>query len=566
MIALRKPLLGAALALGLPGWAADHAGAPDGVLMQAMRDELHRSMQSLVMENMEKPYFLAYRVDEVEGFNVSARFGALVTSSRSHRRTLTVELRVGSPDFDNTNFLVGLGSGASLSLPLEDDYGEIRRQLWLATDLAYKQAQKVLASKRAAHQNRTREEMPDFAAAVPTRTFDEADASTWTPEAAESLTRDLSALFKEFAAIHQSRVHTEVSNRRSYYLSSEDTAYIHARPSVRLRAWASTQASDGTVLEDSVQFHARSDPLPDRETLAQRVVAMADTLSARREAEPLDRYSGPVLFEGQAAAELFAEVFAPRLLAVRVPSASDSNFERTAARARNPFADKLGARVLPRFLDVRDDPTINRYGEGQLHGGYRVDDEGVPSARTILVERGRLKTLLASRNPAEGIPSSTGNRRGIAPSPSNLIVGTDRGLSESELRDEFLALVRERGNDFGIVVRRLDGRSEVVGAAKLYPDGREVPIRKAELSGVSESTFKDIVAVSDTPTVHTLRFPNSRTSILRRTSAVFGSPRYDMTGSVVIPDLLFEEVSLRKPLGNRPLPPVAAHPHFQETR
>ena len=560
MTAIGRPV--AVVVLGaLPSFAADE---PEGVLFEAMRDELDRSMQSLSMEDMEKPYFLAYRVDEVQGFRVSARFGALESRSPSIRRTLTVELRVGSPRFDNTNFLFSnYRSGGSTSLPLDDDYHELRRQIWLATDFAYKSAHRALANKRAALQNRSREELPDFAPADPTRSFDQPDPSVWPIEDAESLARDLSAVFKQIPGIDRSSVQAMLDNRCSYYINSEGTAYVHERPSVQVSAWASTQTADGTFLEDVERYQSRFDELPALEALAPRVRAMAEALSGRREAESLDRYSGPVLFEGQAAAELFADVFAPKLLAVRVPSADGARFERTAARARNSFVDKIGARVLPRFLDVSDDPTVDRFGEHRLHGGYRVDDEGVPAAPTLLVERGRLKTLLTTRNPVQGVEARAGNRRGIGPLPSNLIVGTDNGLSPNALGEELMALAEERGNEFGIVVRRLSGRS-IVRAVKAYPDGREVPIRKAELSGFSVSAFKDIVAVSETPTVHTLRFPTARTSTLRATSAVFGSPRYDTTGSVVVPDLLFEEVTLRRPLGNPPKPPVAGHPYFED--
>ena len=537
-------------------------GEFDGVLFQAMRDELKRSTQHLSMEDMEAPYFLAYRVDEVEGFRVSARFGALDRSSPSRRRSLSVELRVGSPEFDNTNFLGGYGTVGSAVLPLDDDYDALRRRIWLATDSAYKSAQRKLAGKRAALQNRTREAIPDFTGAQAGQTIDTSGSVNWTVEEAESLARTLSALFKRTPGIHESRVYTEKDTRRSYYVNTEGTSYVKVEPWVRVRSWASTQAADGTILEDSEVLYARSDALPEREILIDRVLAMAEALSARRVAETLDRYSGPVLFEGQAAAGLLAGYFAPRLVAVRGPVADGYRYERSAASARNPFADKIGARVLPRFLDVRDDPTLARYGPQRLLGGYRVDDEGVPAAPTSLVERGRLKTLLATRNPVEGIPNSTGNRRGIGPVPTNLIVSTDEGLAEDELRTEFAALIQERGNEFGIVVSRLRG-SSVVQAAMVYPDGRTVPIRKAELSSFSVSAFKDIVAASATSTVHTQRYSASWASILRQTSAVYGSPRHDTIGSIVVPDLLFEEVTLRKPLSNSPRPPVLAHPFFE---
>ncbi|MDE0658149.1 MAG: metallopeptidase TldD-related protein [Gammaproteobacteria bacterium] len=552
----------ASLTLAL-GVSATDDGVND-ILLKAMRDELKRSTENLSMEDMGKPYFLAYRVDEVEGFRVSARFGALDQSSASKRRSLSVELRVGNPMFDNSNFLAGYsGTGGSTTLPLDDDYDGLRRQLWLATDSAYKNAQRRLAGKRAALQNRTRDAIPDFAWADPVEAFTLADSAAWPIEDAESLARMLSALFKETPGIYESRLQAEKENRRTYYVNSEGTTYVQVTPWAQLRAWAKTQADDGTILTDSEVFNARSEPLPDRKILRAKVRGMAKALSERRDAEPLNRYSGPVLFEGQAAAELFASVFASRLVAVRVPDADGSRYERMALAARNPFADKIGARVLPRFLEVRDDPSLAAYDGHPLHGSYQFDDEGVPAGSTTLVQRGRLRTLLTTRTPIEGFVSSTGNRRGVGPVPSNLIVSTEDGLPPDELRAEFVALIHERGNEFGVVVRRLRGSSAVVQAAMVYPDGREVPIRKAELSGFSASTFKDIVAVSKASHVHTLRFPTSRTSILWQTSAVFGSPRYDAVGSIVLPDLLIEEATLRKPLGNSPRPPVVAHPFFE---
>ena len=76
-------------------------------------------------------------------------------------------------------------------LPLEDDYQEIRRQIWLAADGAYKEALENLSKKRAALQNRTRtEELADFSREEPFTVADdtapvEVDAARW-PEASRA--------------------------------------------------------------------------------------------------------------------------------------------------------------------------------------------------------------------------------------------------------------------------------------------------------------------------------------------------------------------------------------------
>ena len=472
----------------------------------------------------------------------------------------------------------------TLALPLDDDYRELRRQLWLHTDAAYKYALETMAKKRAALENRTREELPDFVPAEAHLSF--ADAVTaaarrsnpWRNWCARSPPSSGTS-----PACMPRRRAPATSSPRSYYVNSEGTAFTQARPSVFVEALAKTQADDGTVLQDFEWFHARRwENLPPAGTLAERVRTMAATLSARRTAEFVDRYSGPVLFEGQAAAELFAQVLAPKLLAVRVPVAEDSRMEGFTATLRNPFQDKIGARVLPRGFSVHDDPTLDSYAGTPLHGGYRIDDDGIPAAPTALIENGVLKRLLATRNPIDGIAGSTGNRRMMGvPLPSNLLVATNRGMSDEEVAEEFKLLIEERGNGYGVVVRRLANsmakldRSDMAGtprgevavdrltrAYKVYPDGREEAIRKAELSGLSESDFRDIVATSDTTTNYTLGFVPTIAYSLAVTTAQYGAAATQPAMSIAVPDLLFEELTLRKPVGNVPLPPVASHPFF----
>ena len=129
----------------------------------------------------------------------------------------------------------------------------------------------------------------------------------------------------------------------------------------------------------------------------------------------------------------------------------------------------------------------------------------------------------------------------------------------------FLKLVKKRKKKYGIVVRRignpalrvrgLSRRGARVGnlilAYKVFPDGREELIRNAGLSDITESTFKEIVAASKNQTVYTAPF--------RARSA---SGIHSGVVSFVVPSLLFEDVTLQKPRGEVPHPPVAKHPYF----
>ncbi len=583
---MKKPTLSATwIAALLSISLISAAKADEDALMQAMRAEMARTMEQLRMEDLEAPYFVAYTVRDTERMGTHARFGALLPSSESRSRSITVEVRVGDASFDNTNFTFGPSMGFA-ALPLGDNVAELRRQIWLATDNAYKTALQSLAAKRAALQNETRSEViGDLSPAEPFTYSEEPTGNLPTLGEIQSLVRRISGLFASMPDIMESSAGAAVRRGRIYYLNSEGSSFVRNDPGASLNVFAQTQAPDGTVLHDFVTAYGnRWDEIADEDALTNRVSVMAQALTARRSAAPVDNYIGPVLFEGQAAAELFAQVFMPRLMGLRLPDANP-RFGASLSQFGNPFLDKLGARVMARSLSLKDDPTLR---DGGFFGGYPVDDEGVPAQATSLIENGILKTLLTTRNPVRGIEGSTGNRRGMTPAPSNLLLTARRGMSSEELLDELMLLAEERQVEYGIVVRRLGNRgfrppSDFGGgffggfgmgspqqpsiesallAYKVFPDGSEELIRNAEFSAIADSVFKEIVAASESSTVYT--FTSSSFSPFGGAVFLGGAGISGPFVSLSMPDLLFEELSLRKPQGNLPRLPVAAHPFFDE--
>ena len=586
----------AAAVLSLVVASARVTSAQDDALGRALRDELARSMKDLRLDQLERPYFIAYRVHESQSFEVSATSGSLMGGSESRERMLMPEVRVGDYAFDNTNFggfggmMVGISfaSGGMMSLsgglPLDDDYLELRRHIWLATDAMYKQAAETFAAKRAALLNRARRDtLADFSRATPTQSADELPAITLDRADGESLVRALSAM-PELARLDHSSIAMSAGNTRSRLINSEGTLSVISRPLIAISASGSTQAADGEPLNAGMHAYARSlQTLPTRDQLALALRTMALRLDSLRAAPVLERYDGPVLVAGRAAAELFAETFAPALSGRRRPEAGQPDFsammEATGRSVAN-FTDKVGSRVLPSFLSVLDDPTISEHGGEALFGSYRVDDDGVLAQRKTVVDNGTLKLVLTTRTPVQGSTQSTGNRRGSGVSPSNLIVSSASGVSEVELRSRLLALVKQRGLAYGVVVRELGSASpisddpmsffsamrnrgagrRVLLAYRLYPDGREELVRGARLADVTAQSFKDILAVSSTSTV--LHRP--------ATGSDFPFPMELMgmeevgasmpLASYVVPSMLFDDLSLTHDTGDRPKPPLSGPP------
>jgi predicted Zn-dependent protease len=327
-------------------------------------------------------------------------------------------------------------------------------------------------------------------------------------------------------------------------------------------------------LDDSMAIHARSlRELPAKEELAGRVRELGTHLKQLRASSTIELYDGPVLVEGEAAPQLFAQVFAPKLLASHPVLTDNPQAERMQG---DSYSDKIGARVLSSFLTVKDNPLLDTFAGKPLLGGYKVDYEGVKPGGTVVIENGVLKTLLSTRSPARGITHSTANRRGAGVAPSNLIVSSSESVTSDALRKKLLELVKQRGKDYGIIVRQVQGTGAGVNAStgpngavrvnnlvsvyKVFPDNHEELVRNLEFTDFTPSSFKDVLAVSDSATVYSAPF------FYRSPLATFSPADMPPIVSWVVPSLLFEDLPMKTPTGEFPNPPAAKHPYFDKEK
>jgi len=124
--------------------AAAHAAANGDPLLEALLTELERSKAQLKMDQVAAPYYIEYRVSDVEEFLAEAAFGALRENQKVHVRVMRVVVRVG--DYKQDSYY-GEGMGQTTILPLDNDPIALRHQIWLATDEAYKDAGQALTQK-----------------------------------------------------------------------------------------------------------------------------------------------------------------------------------------------------------------------------------------------------------------------------------------------------------------------------------------------------------------------------------------------------------------------------------
>jgi TldD protein len=576
----RRDALAALLAPAAAAWAA-----PEDPLLEAMREEVARAA-SLKVQDLESPYFVEAAVDQVNSYAVSAADGALVREGRNQVRLPQVRIRVGGYDFDNTNFVgsdLGFAGGYNVNrLPLDASPEVVRRYLWLAADSTYKSALEAIARKRAALRGvAAGEQIDDFAKAEPLRLIGEIRPFQVDEESLAALARRLSGALSRFPTLLESGVEAEAIDNIHYLVTSEGTAVRIQERLAFVRARASIQAGDGMILDDGVVFHAaEASGLASEAEMRRGIEAMGERLTAMAAAGQAESYSGPVLFEGAASAQLFAQVLGRGLSLFRRPVTMPG---RPAQFPSGELEGRLGARVLPEWMDVVDDPTQKEWRGRRLFGHYQVDLEGVAPTPLLAVEKGVLRGYLMSRQPMRGVSGSNG--RGRLPGPfgarsaaiGNLFVRASETVTEIALRQQFLNLLDQRGKPYGLVVRKFDFPSAAglagarrmlaslgrqsgampvalpVAVYRVYPDGREEPARGLRFRSLNARSLRDIVAASDQ--VHPFEFLNNTAPL-----ALMGAGGYVAESAVFAPSVLVDDVELEPVDQEHPKPPIVPPP------
>jgi hypothetical protein len=549
----RTTVLAVSLGAALFVLSARVPSAQTSPVMTAMADELARSMSQLRLKDQPAPYFVEYEVEERAATRVTARMGALVEDLTGRSRTLRVGVRVGTYDFDNSLFnapgsggVVSLTADGRISAPLDDDYDAMRRQIWLATDAAYKRAVSVFARKQAAFQNRAdASNVADFSREEPQQTeigglpleFVNRD---W-PERA----RQISAAFGGLQEIESSEIQVADARGTRYYLNSEGSKVVAPIQIATVRIGADTRAEDGTPLREVVTLVEKNlQDMPAVGQLVLRAREMADRLRALRGAPVGDEYAGPVLLEGQASAMLVAQALAPATLARRPPeSAGRGGRGGRGGGQVTPFHRRIGLRVLTEPFSARDTPSLREFEGRPVAGAYTVDDYGIRAKDVTLVEGGRLATL-------RGLPMSSGHTRGGDVQAGVFQLQSDEAVSAAELRQKYLELLKTQDHEVGYIIRVLADPNDVAGggglaildAVTVTQEGDEARVRGIRLGGTAPAAFRDLLDASRERTLLNLR---------ATTTDPF---------SVIAPNLIFEEIEILQTQEITQKPPIVPAP------
>jgi predicted Zn-dependent protease len=538
-------------------------------LLEAMIAEVDRSHASLTLKENPAPYFVSAQVKDYLHQEVGARFGALVSDATERERKLFADVCVGSYQFDSSmgdeldfSFsLKGTSFFAPKQGPLEDDPNALRTALWLVIDEKYKSALFNYLKKKG-------EDV--YTVDVPGRppSFSKQEREVFIGPRAPfafsrdrwvSLSKSLSRRLAGEKGVFDSEVRVSGDKVLRLFASSEGTRIVTEETLFSVRVSATTRADDGQLLESSRDWYApREELLPADEKIVSDTNQMMADLLALRAAPVIDPYTGPALFEPDAAGVLFHEAVGHRLEGERQDNEAEGK----------TFHGQIGKPVLPAFISVTDDPTTRERAGVALNGHYDFDEEGVRGQRVALVRDGVLQNFLLSRKPIDGFTVSNGhgraqgNRKPVA-RMANLIVESKKALSDAELKKLLIAEARRQGKPYALIVRDITGgntntTSFGYQAFKGTPrmvfrvdvrDGKETLVRGVEIVGTPLTSINKVLATGKREGVF---------------NGFCGAESGMVPVSTVAPAVLLQEIELQRSLEGKDRPPLLPSP-FQTT-
>jgi predicted Zn-dependent protease len=540
---------------------------PGQAILTAMQDELSRSTTAL-SQGDPPTYFISYTLADRQYSSVSGSNGALLSSSDDRGRWLEVQTRTGTYQLDDTHKLADRQpswTSPGTSTILDDDIPVLRREIWRETDRQYRAASEALIKVKTSQQVQVQTAegaAPDFSKETPHTYVGphveiHVDRKPW-----EDRVRRYSAAFSKSPAVLNSIATFSALGINQYQVNSEGTKLGFGQLHYRLELYVQSKAPDGMDINRFANFDWL-DPkdAPDDKTVFARIQVMIHETEGLDKAPIIDPYAGPALLTGRAAAVFFHEVFGHR----------SEGFRQKDINEGQTFTSKIGEQILPDFLSIKDDPTQASLGSQMLLGNYAYDDEGVPAQNVQLIDHGVLKTFLMGRSPLVSIPQSNGHGRrqlGYVPvaRQGNLIVSSSKTMTNDQLRQKLIELIKAQGKPFGLLIDDIAGGFTFTGRGnpqafqvlplvvyKVFPDGKpDELVRGVDIVGTPLVSLTKIVATGDTPDIF---------------NGYCGAESGSVPVSAVAPAILISEMEVQKKETSTDRPPILPPPgHDSETK
>lgn len=488
-------------------------------MLNTLEQELNREFKQL---KKAKPpvYFLSYQITERDNFYLSATLGAINYEKKLNEAYLDVDVRVGSPELDNTRKIKivdmdRLSNNTNknpfvIKVSLTNN-AALKNTLWLTTDLAAKAAQeqylKVLNNTKTASVRG--DTSADFSKAPkkPAKYIaDMPQIKLDIPELKKEM-ENLSALMKGYGFIYASSVDFYLVRETNYFVNSEGAKIKEPRVLIRLTYQINSRNKDGMRLSRTNSYDGITmKDLPGEAKIKQDILKSIEELKQLQNAPSADTFHGPVILKNRAAGVFFHEILGHRVEGHRQ---KDDDFGQT-------FTQKVGKQIVSPIITVYDDPTMTHFKNIPLRGHYLYDDEGTPAQKAMMIENGVLKGFLMGRSPIKNFPNSNGHGRKsygrkVVSRMGVTVVEAKNQIPYTELVQKLKEEIKRQNKPYGLIIDDISGgftntdtyspqsfKVQPLLVYKVFPDDRPNElIRGADIVGTPLTSFNKIIAAAN---------------------------------------------------------------------
>lgn len=533
------------------------------VIHQAMEQEISRNMKNLQLEGMKDPCYIGLNAVDIHIFSLHSSLGSVIRFSETPNRLICNNLvLVGDYNSNNLNYADPKADSYFLRtfgmLPLDNSSKELQRKFWLNFDKAYKLSAEIYESKQSALKSKTQDEeitgLPDFTASEKVLVEIPENSLDFDQQKLAQYANQISAAFKSCKSLTTSWARINGYKANIYYSNSEGTKASYPASMLRMVIHAETQAVSGEIFELYQAYYALSEAdLPPVEQVIKDAGEISESLLALKEAPVFDDvYTGPVLFEGQAASEAIRKTMFyaknENLSAVR-KKVTGNTVGNPAMQNQNKVSaeNRIDKKVAPEGFSVWAKPQLKSFNDIPLVGYYPIDMDGIVPQETGLIENGMLKNLLSGRTPTGKIKQPNGHLRMSFSSlnpmivPGVIEVDFKDAVSMEELKNMLIEMAKEEGLDYALIVREMTSNmSELKRVYKVDVNtGAETLVRSAAFKGL---TLNDLRKISGAGNKKIVLNTAAGEDIQHKMDFINGCP-----ASFISPEaLLFREIEISK--------------------
>ena len=519
-------------------------GQLSDVIFSAMEDEMKHVYKELSEKQKTEPLLIDYVLCHSRYSQAVASAGACtgITNYGTANRVMA-DVILGDSMITSK---IEIDNRQPTYIHQEMDYASIRKALRKESIKAYTSAVENLDNKKNKLNDSPKPEkeisVPEFRKLPPTEWIGRSAVNENTSiDTMKHLAERLSKVFLDYPELMNHKVYIRQRRFDHYRLTSEGQKIMIPESQLTIFADADIKTNNGLCITKEYRRHvSRIEDLPSEKDIADELRQFAESIIKESKAKVVkDLYIGPVLYEGEVAAEIIADnaIFYAH---------SYSYPERDMYDKKYLYLNK---KIFPKQLDVYQLGEDSIYNGVNLMGYNPVDANGQKPMTLKFIEKGILKNMLSKRAPSVGSNLYTGNEWfntvgvSILPkfSAGILHIKSDEAIKYSKLRKLLLKSAKDQGFEYAYIVR--DSRTAPQELVRVNTKTGEEELILWEFEKPSRQEFKRAYGVSKEEIIYNKESEFGDKTLLAQ---FMGKKTFRKGNSIISPKaILLENVELQ---------------------